>query len=118
MLSLIHKSFFVYLSLNSCFKLAAFRMPSNESDTPMESQNRSYPIDFGDPRCIYGGTLFTSWTDQQKIDGIYTEGQDKDYTEKVVCFAVPSENTTVSKPGDFKVIATDVADIEHPPRKN
>ncbi len=110
MLSIIHKSFFIYLSLNSCLKLASFKTSGSESDIPTQKQNRSYPIESGDSRCTYGGTLFTAWTDQQKIDGIYTEGQDKDYTEKAVCFEVSTENTPmVSKPGDFKVIATDVA---------
>ena len=100
---------FIYLFLSSCVKLAPVMIPKNEFDIPMESQNRSYPIDLGDSRCTYGGTLFTAWTDQVKLDGIYTEGQDKDYTEQVICFSRPTGNMlTVTQPGDFKVIATDV----------
>ncbi len=68
--SIIHKSFFVYLSLNSCLKLAPVKIPSNGSDGPTQSQNRSYSIDLGDSRCTYGGTLFTTWTDQVNLDGI------------------------------------------------
>ena len=110
MLSIKHKKIFVYLSLSSCIKLAPVKIPGNGSDILTGVVRQSYPINLGDSRCTYGGTLFTSWTDQIKLDGVYTEGQDKDYTEEVVCFTVPTGNTTiVTKPGDFKVIATDVA---------
>ena len=106
----LNKRFFVYLCLSSCIKLAPVKIPGNGSDVLTGVERQSYPIDLGDSRCTYGGTLFTSWTEQVTLDGIYTEGQDKDYTEKVVCFTVPTGNTTiVTKPGDFKVIATDVA---------
>jgi len=110
MLSILPKRIFVYLCLSSCIKLAPVKIPGNGSDVLTGVERQSYPIDLGDSRCTYGGTLFTSWTEQVTLDGIYTEGQDKDYTEKVICFTLPTGNTIiVTKPGDFKVIATDVA---------
>ena len=73
-------------------------------------QKQSEGINLGDSRCTYGGVLTVTWKDQNEVDGVYTEGQDTDYSENIVCFAVPEGNTAiVTKPGDFKVIATDVA---------
>jgi len=84
-------------------------IPGLSSDQQAQ-QKQSESIPLGDSRCTYGGVLFTSWVDQKKIDGIYTEGVDTDFSQAVSCFTVPQGNTTiVTKPGDFKVIATDVA---------
>ncbi len=66
-------------------------------------------IGLDDARCSYGGIKVKSWTDRKNINGIYTEGEDTDYSEKISCYAIPSGNmTTLTQPGDFKVIATDV----------
>ena len=96
--------------LVACLKVPPVKLPQLSSSIPPVYMTQAQPIDLGDSRCTYGGTKFISWNDKGQIDGIYTEGQDTDYSEKVVCLALPSGNTTiVTKPGDFKVIATDVA---------
>ena len=101
---------FLCLLINTCLKVSPVKLPSLKTDLPTFMVVQSQPIDLGDSRCAYGGTKYINWTDQGKIDGIYTEGEDTDYSEKISCFAVPTGNmTTVTKPGDFKVIATDVA---------
>ncbi len=100
----------IYL-LTSCFKVAPVQLPALKSEAfaPIPFTH-SQPIDLGDSRCTYGGVLFETWTEQGKLDAVYTEGQDTDYSEKVGCLTVPTGNTTiVTKPGDFKVVATDVA---------
>ena len=100
----------IYL-LTSCFKVSPVQLPALKSEAfaPIPFTH-SQPIDLGDSRCTYGGVLFETWTEQGKLDAVYTEGQDTDYSEKVVCLTVPTGNTTiVTKPGDFKVVATDVA---------
>ena len=99
----------IYIFVNSCIKSAPVKLPALAKDAPTLEVTKSLPIDLGDARCSYGGINIITWTDQGKIDGVYTETQDTDYSEKAVCFAVPQGNTTiVTKPGDFKVIATDV----------
>ncbi len=96
--------------LVSCFKIAPVMIPGINSSIPPVYITQSQPIDLGDSQCIYGGTKFISWHDIGQIDGVYTEGKDIDYSEKVVCLNIPTGDTkTVTKPGDFKVIATDVA---------
>ncbi len=100
----------IYIFINSCIKSIPVRLPALAKDAPTLEVTKSLPIDLGDARCSYGGINIITWTDRGKIDGVYTENQDADYSEKAVCFAVPSGNTSiVTKPGDFKVIATDVA---------
>jgi hypothetical protein len=95
--------------LVACLKVPPVKLPQLSSSIPPVYMTQAQPIDLGDSRCTYGGTKFISWNDKGQIDGIYTEGQDTDYSEKVVCLALPSGNTTIlTKPGDFKVIATDV----------
>ena len=102
--------------LNTC-KVAPVQLPAIKGNANPFLVMQAQPIKLGDSRCTYGGTLFTTWKDQGQPDGIYTEGQDTDFSEDVECFTLPQGNTTiVTKPGDFKVIATDVAvgDIDCP----
>ena len=82
----------------------------NKVDHTKVTQKQSEIIKLGDARCAYGGAKFMTWTDQGSVDGIYTEGVDSDYTEDILCLStITGDTTTVTKPGDFKVIATDVA---------
>jgi hypothetical protein len=97
-----------FFILSAC-KVAPVQLPALKGNTAPFLLTQAQPIKLGDSRCTYGGTLFTTWKDQGQPDGIYTEGQDTDFYEEIVCFTVPQGNTTiVTKPGDFKVIATDV----------
>jgi hypothetical protein len=101
---------FIFIILNMCIKLAPTKLPSLNQNIPSITVNDAQIIELGDSRCTYGGTRFTSWKDQGQADGIYTEGQDTDFSEKILCLTIPTGNTTiVTKPGDFKVVATDVA---------
>jgi len=70
----------IYL-LTSCFKVAPVQLPALKSEAfaPIPFTH-SQPIDLGDSRCTYGGVLFETWTEQGKLDAIYTEGQDTDYS--------------------------------------
>jgi len=102
--------FFIFIILNTCIKLAPTKLPSLDKNLPSITFNDAQIIELGDSRCTYGGTRFTSWKDQGQADGIYTEGQDTDFSEKILCLTLPTGNTAiVTKPGDFKVVATDVA---------
>ena len=100
--------YLVQIILQSC-KQSITVIPGKDIKVSLE-QSHTEVISFGDSRCSFGGVKVTSWTDQKVIDGVYTEGQDTDFSENILCLTIPTGNTvTVSKPGDFKVIATDVA---------
>ena len=101
---------FIFIIFQMC------KSPTTIIPGTYQDLNRSFDvtqtevIGLDDARCSYGGIKVKSWIDRKNIDGIYTEGQDTDYSEKVSCYAIPTGNMiTVTKPGDFKVIATDVA---------
>jgi len=99
--------------LNTC-KVAPVQLPGVKGNTAPFLLTQAQPIKLGDSRCTYGGTLFTTWKDQGQPDGIYTEGQDTDFSEEIVCFTVPEGNTAiVTKPGDFKVILPSQLKINH-----
>jgi hypothetical protein len=67
MISILLQSLGFYLCSRSCVKLAPVQETKNESDVSIGVERQSYPIDLGDARCTYGGTLFTTWTEQQEI---------------------------------------------------
>ncbi len=82
---------------------------SISSNVPFR-QTHTDEIAINDSRCLQGGLRISTWIDQQINDDIYTEGVDSDYAEKVICFKNLATSTPIlTKPGDFKIIATDIA---------
>ena len=101
------------LLLSYCIKPSPVVLPelnplSIEEKTTHQFEMTELPVD--DSRCLQGGLKGISWIDVGVQDRVYTEGVDKNYSETVVCFKnLVSTTPTVTKPGDLKIIATDIA---------
>jgi hypothetical protein len=100
--------YILQLLLQNCKPSITLIPPQNINSS--SEQTHTEVISFGDSRCSLGGVKISSWTDEKIIDGIYTEGEDSNFSENIICLTVPIGNTvTLTKPGDFKIIATDIA---------
>ena len=71
-------------------------------------QNITEILPEGDPQCPYGGTRFTQWIDQNKIDGVYTESEDSNFSETITCFPISKSS------GSNSVITTVSLEIGDP----
>jgi hypothetical protein len=96
------------LFLSSCFKLAPVRLPELAKDVPLYYQARTEKIPLNDSECLLGGVKTITWVDHKNADGVYTEGQDSDYKEEVICFYATTTTASITKPGDLKIVATDL----------
>jgi hypothetical protein len=109
---MLHYQKILLLIFVSCLKLAPVKLPAvsdSHEVIPVYHQTKTEKIPLNDSECLLGGVKTTSWTDQKIADGIYTEGQDTDYQEEVICFYASTVAATSTKPGDFKIIATDIS---------
>ena len=96
------------LFLISCLKVAPVQLPELAKDVPLYYQARTERIPLNDSECLLGGVKTITWVDHRNADGVYTEGQDSDYKEEVICFYATTTTATVTKPGDLKIVATDL----------
>ena len=99
--------YILQLLLQNC-KPSVTLIPPKDIKSSSE-QTHTEVISLGDSRCSFGGVKITSWTDEKIRDGIYTSGQDTNFSENIICLTIPMGSTvTLTKPGDFKVIITDI----------
>ena len=97
------------LIFQQCIKTAAVRIPGDTTVEIATAQLTVEELPLSDSRCTQGGLISISWNDIGNVDKIYTEGIDKNYAEKVICFRnLTNTTTTITKPGDIKIVATDI----------